>query len=130
QDLVRTPQLGVLFLQLADLGELLRGLARLGVTVDLRLPEPLAQRLRRTNTELAGDRADRLELTRIPALGHRLDDSPDRALTKLPRILTGTCHDSILQSMEPPDIPGRFTAAGGQGLGVVLVGRCWCCLVG
>ena len=96
-----------LLLQLPDLSDLIAGLPGPGAAIDLRATDPLAQRLRRTDPQLRGDRADRLELTRVLVLG--LDHQPYSALPQLNGYFNGRPMDLILQLMKSPDMPGWFT---------------------
>src|SRR5215210_6213544 len=103
EDLVRAPQLTVLALELLDPLRLNRAHTRPGAVIDLGLPDPRTQRLRR-HPELLGDRDDRCPLRRILTLG--LEDHPRRALPDLRRIPAPSCHHAILSSAQASNFSG------------------------
>src|SRR5215472_7816961 len=83
QDLVGTPQLPVLPLELGDAPTLLGRHARSLAAVDLRLLDPVAQRLR-PDPQLAGHPGDHAEA--LATLGDRLSYHADSPLTQLGRV--------------------------------------------
>ena len=88
QDLVRPPQLGVLPLQLLDLGLRVGRDTRPVAGIDLSPANPRPDRLRRTDTEHPRHRRHRGILARI--IGPHLGDHTDSALTKQYQALLGT----------------------------------------
>ena len=107
QDLVGPPQLGDLLLH--------SGISAISSLV---LPGRAPRRSRPDGPIYAESRATRSPTARRSTGSPRthwgvvlgLHHQRDRALSQLPRVLRGTCHDFILRLMKSPDIPGRFTA--------------------
>src|SRR3954454_21224389 len=115
EDLVGPAQLRVLLLQRLQLLRLRGRRPGPDTGVHLRLPHPLAQRLRSRDPQLRRDRPNRLVLRGIvlTVLPHQRD----RALTQLRRVLRGTCHEtSSFQTNEVSRHPGA--AQRGISLGV------------
>src|SRR5581483_3843110 len=104
QDLVGPAQLAVLALQLHQALVLGGRHARPLAAVDLSAPDPLAQRLRRRDPQLRGDRGDRrpLRVVLAPVLPHH----PDRPLAQLVRVLRRSAHRSILSQNGASTFPG------------------------
>src|SRR3954453_14937966 len=105
EDLVGPAQLRVLLLQRLQLLRLRGRRPGPDTGVHLRLPHPLAQRLRSRDPQLRRDRPNRLVLRGIvlTVLPHQRD----RALTQLRRVLRGTCHEtSSFQTNEVSRHPG------------------------
>src|SRR3954469_10079917 len=112
EDLVGPAQLRVLLLQRLQLLRLRGRRPGPDTGVHLRLPHPLAQRLRSRDPQLRRDRPNRLVLRGIvlTVLPHQRD----RALTQLRRVLRGTCHEtSSFQTNEVSRHPGAAQVASG-----------------
>src|SRR5581483_4317463 len=112
QDLVGPAQLAVLALQLHQALVLGGRHARPLAAVDLSAPDPLAQRLRRRDPQLRGDRGDRrpLRVVLAPVLPHH----PDRPLAQLVRVLRRSAHRSILSQNGASTFPGAVQAPPGS----------------
>src|SRR4051794_17769628 len=124
EDLVGPAQLRVLLLQRLQLLRLRGRRPGPDTGVHLRLPHPLAQRLRSRDPQLRRDRPNRLVLRGIvlTVLPHQRD----RALTQLRRVLRGTCHEtSSFQTNEVSRHPGAAQSsqlARRAPLGVAMLG--------
>lgn len=96
QDLVGTPQFPVLPLQLGDTMRVHSGPARTLAAVDLRLLDPVSERLT-VDPQLVRDPGDRP--VRLPGLLPDLEHHPHGPLTDLVRVLLRCWHDSYLRKV-------------------------------